>query len=102
MQLEGLEFEISFQVTNKYLEIADVEGGSFMGPGKQQERSKTHRDAKLCSTTVDNTRNQNKLTFSSLSSFSSSGSKLNSTYFIILVLAMITVNNANIHSIRYE
>ena len=28
---KGLEFEISFQVTNKYLEIADVEGGSFYG-----------------------------------------------------------------------
>ena len=48
---------------------------AFMGPGKQQERSKTYRDAKLCSTYVDNTRNQNKL----LSSFSSSGSKLNAT-----------------------
>ena len=47
----------------------------FMGPGKQQERSKTYRDAKLCSKSVDNTRNQNKLT----SSFSSSGSKLHST-----------------------
>ena len=34
-----------------------------MGPGKQQERSKTHRDAELCSTSVDNRRNQNELTF---------------------------------------
>ena len=45
-----------------------------MGPGKQQERSKTYRDAKLCSTSVDNTRNQNELTFKL-----SLGSKLNST-----------------------
>ena len=48
---------------------------AFMGPGKQQERSKSSRDAKLCSTSVDNTRSQKN----SLSSFSSSGSKLNST-----------------------
>ena len=60
---KALEFEISFQVTSKYLEIADVEGGSFYGTGKQQERSKTYRDAMLCSISVDNKRNQNKLTF---------------------------------------
>ena len=46
-----------------------------MGPVKHQERSKTYRDAKLCSTSVDNARNQTN----SLLSFSSSGSKLNST-----------------------
>ena len=28
---KGLEFEISFQITNKYLEIADVEGRTFYG-----------------------------------------------------------------------
>ena len=36
---------------------------AYIGPGKQQERSKTYRDAMLCSISVDNTRNQNKLTF---------------------------------------
>ena len=36
---------------------------AFIGPGKQQEGSKTYSDAKLCSTSMDNTRTQNKLTF---------------------------------------
>ena len=34
---------------------------AFMGPSKQQERSKAYRDAKLFSTSVDNTRNLNIL-----------------------------------------
>ena len=49
---------------------------AFMGPSKQQERSKTYRDTKLCSTPMDSIRNQNI----SFSSFSSAGSKLNSTW----------------------
>ena len=36
---------------------------AFIGPVKQQERFKTYRAAKLCSTSVGNTRNQNELTF---------------------------------------
>ena len=49
---------------------------AFMGPGKQQERSETYRDAKLYSTSVDNTRNQKQLT---LKLQFLAGSKLNST-----------------------
>ena len=66
-------FYLKLRTNTWKLPIWNVE--AFIGPGKQQERFKIHRDAKLCSISVDNTRNQKN----SLLSFSSSGSKLNST-----------------------
>ena len=76
MKLErGWSSRFHFQLRTNTWKLPVWKVEAFMGPGKQQERSKTYRDAQLCSTSVDNTRNQNELPLS----FSSSGSKLNST-----------------------
>ena len=70
----SLKFHFKLRTNTWKLPTWKVE--AFMGPSKQQERPKTYRDTKLCSTPVDSIRNQNI----SVSSFSSAGSKLNSTW----------------------
>ena len=70
----SLKFHFKLRANTWKLPTWKVE--TFMAPSKQQERSKTYRDTKLCSTPVDRIRNQNI----SLLSFSSARSKLNSTW----------------------
>ena len=77
MKLErGWSLKFHFKLRTNTWKLPTWKVEAFMGPNKQQERPKTYRDTKLCSTPVDSIRNQNI----SLLSFSSAGSKLNSTW----------------------